>query len=173
MPWYFLVPLILVGLAAVLFLVGSMLPRDHSATSTITLKASPEQVFAAITDWRQFQSWRKNLTAVEEFTMPDGRKGWVEVSNWGRMPLVVEKSEPGRLLVGRIADDSLPFGGTWTHRLEPLPGGGTKLATTEDGFVKPAFFRVMMLVFGAHKTLNEYQTMLAAKFGETVTPVNS
>jgi hypothetical protein len=130
-------------------------------------------VFAAITDWRQFLSWRKDLTAVEEFTAPDGRKGWVETSSWGRMPLVVEQSEPGRLFAGRIADDTLPFGGTWTHRLEALPGDGTKLATTEDGFIKPAHFRVMMLVFGAHKTLNEYQKALAAKFGETAQPVNS
>jgi hypothetical protein len=90
------------------------------------------------------------------------------------MPLVVERSVPQELLVGRIADDELPFGGTWTHRLEPLPGGGTRLATTEDGHIEPALFRLMAkLVFGYHRTLNDYQKALAAKFGEQATPVNS
>ncbi len=173
MPWYFLVPLLLVGCIGLLLLAGSLIAREHTATSTIELKASPAQVWATLTEWRQFKTWRKDLTAIEELTTPDGQKGWVETSSWGRMPLLVERTEPERLFVGRIADDSLPFGGTWTHRLEALPNGGTRLASTEDGFIKPAFFRLMAkVVFGYHKTLNDWQTALASKFGETVSPTN-
>lgn len=173
MPWYFLVPLLLFGCIGVLLLCGSLIARDHTATSTIELKTSPAQVWAAITDWRQFMTWRKELKSIDEFTAPDGRKGWVETSSMGRMPLVIEHSESERIFVGRIADDSLPFGGTWTHRLEALPGGGTRLTSTEDGFVKPAFFRLMAkLVFGYHKTLNDWQTALARKFGESASPSN-
>jgi hypothetical protein len=174
MPWYILVPLVLVGLIVVALLAGSMIDRNHKATSTIELRATPAQVWTALTDWRQFQTWRKDLKAVVAFTAPDGKPGWVETSKWGRMPLVTEQAEAERLFVTRIADDTLPFGGTWTHRLEALPGGGTRLSSTEDGFVKPAFFRLMAkVVFGYHKTLNDYQRALANKFGESVTPTNS
>lgn len=174
MSWYLLVPLILVAVIAVVLLAGSMIEKDHKATSTIELKATPAEVWATLTDWRQFQTWRKDLKAIEAFSAPDGKTGWVETSDWGRMPLVIEQADAERLFVGRIADDSLPFGGTWTHRLEALPGGGTRLSSTEDGFIKPAFFRLMAkMVFGYHKTLNDYQRALAGKFGESVTPVNS
>lgn len=174
MSWYFLVPIALVALIAVVMLAGNMIARDHKATSTIELKATPAQVWAALTDWQQFPSWRKDLQAIEAFTAPDGKQGWVETSAWGRMPLVVEQSQAERLFVGRIASDELPFGGTWSHRLEALPGGGTRLSSTEDGFIKPPFFRLMAkLVFGYHKTLNDYQRALAGKFGESVSPSNS
>lgn len=174
MPWYLLVPLCLAGFVALLMLAGSLVPRDHRATSTIELNASPAMVWSAITDWRQFPEWRKDLKAVEAFAAPDGKQGWVETSGFGRMPLVVEAAEAERLFVGRIADESLPFGGTWTHRLQALPGGGTRLSSTEDGFVRPAVFRLLArFVFGYHKTLNDYQRALAGKFGETAQPCNS
>lgn len=174
MPWYLLVPSVLVGCVALAMLAGSLVSRDHRATSTIELRASPAMVWAAITDWRQFPQWRKDLKAVEAFVSPDGKQGWVETSGFGRMPLVVESAEAERLFVGRIADDGLPFGGTWTHRLETLPDGGTRVSTTEDGFVKPAIFRLLArFVFGYHKTLNDYQRALAGKFGEAAQPTNS
>jgi len=158
----------LAALALVLFAGRSMVAREHSATSTIVLKAPPEKVFEAITDWRNHTTWRKEVTSVEE--LPGGG-GWVETSRFGRLPLRIEKSEPPRLFVGRIADDSLPYGGTWTHRLERTAEGGTRLATTEDGFIGPAPFRLITkLFFGYHRTLNAYQRALAAKFGETAAP---
>ena len=161
----------LAGLALVLFGGGSLISREHSATSTIVLRAPPEQVFAALTDWRGFASWRKEIQSVEE--LPGGQ-GWVEIGSFGRLPLRIEKCEAPSLLVGRIADDSLPFGGTWTHRLERTPDGGTRLATTEDGFIGPPPFRLITkLVFGYHKTLGDYQRALAAKFGESAEPLNS
>ena len=174
MPWYVLVPLLLVGLVALLFALGSLVARDHVATCTIELRASPAQVWAALTDWRAFPQWRRNVQRVEPFAAPDGRQGWCETSDWGRLPLVVESSEPERQLVARIADDKLPFGGTWTYRLEPLPGGGTRFSITEDGFVAPPLFRLLArFVFGYHKTLADWQQMLAAKFGESARPVRS
>jgi uncharacterized protein YndB with AHSA1/START domain len=171
MLWLWIALGIVAALVLVLFVGGALLPRAHVATSSITLEAKPADVWAAIADWRTLQSWRKDVTAVEELPTRDG---WVETSKFGRLPLRVEKSERERLLVTRIADDKLPFGGTWTWRLEPTPDGGTRVSTTEDGFVGPPPFRLLSrFVFGHHATLNAVHRALAAKFGETVTPVNS
>ena len=81
--------------------------REHCATSTIELKASPAQVWNALTDWRQFPQWRKDLKSIEEFTAPDGGKGWVETSDWGRMPLVVERADGSLLVDGSLPVDEL------------------------------------------------------------------
>ena len=174
MPWYLLVPLLLVVLVALAWGGGAMIAKEHTATSTIMLRASPASVWAALQEWQRFPEWRKDLKSVEAFTSPDGKSGWVEFSEWGRMPLVVERSETERCWSVRILDEGLPFGGTWTHRLQPLPNGGTQLVTTEAGHIKPAFFRLLAkFVFGYHKTLNDSQRALASKFGEDVTPSNS
>ena len=171
MLWLWILLGLVLALALVLFAGGALIAREHTATSTVVLQATPAQVWAAIIDWRAIPSWRREVSKVEE--LPGG-KGWVETGRFGRMPLAIERSEPERLLVTRIADDTLPFGGTWTWRLERTATGGTQLAVTEDGFVGPPPFRFLArFVFGHHKTLNGVQQALAARFGEVVTPVNS
>ena len=161
---------VLAALVLVLFVGGSMIQKEHSATCTIEVPAPPEQVFTAITDWKSLMTWNKQVTAVSE--LPGGG-GWVETMGSMTIPLRVEKSEASRLLVVRIADEGLPFGGTWTHRLERT-SQGTKLVSTEDGFIKPAPFRFIAHFFlGYHKTLTDYQKALAVKFGSQAQPVNS
>jgi hypothetical protein len=72
--------------------------------------------------------------------------------------------------VTRIADERLPFGGTWTWELEPNDGG-TRLSITADGFVRPALFRVMArFVFGYHATMNAYLEPCAASSARRSSP---
>lgn len=63
---------------------------------------------------------------------------------------------PPRLLVTRIADSDLPFGGSWTFELEP-EGAATRLTITENGEVYNPFFRFMArFVFGHEGTARAY-----------------
>ena len=56
----------------------------------------------------------------------------------------------------RIADPSLPFGGTWTYELR-AEGSGTSLTLTEDGEVYNPIFRVMQkFFFSPYKTIDTY-----------------
>lgn len=68
-------------------------------------------------------------------------------------------------MVTAIADESLPFGGTWTWQLAP-EGAGCALRITEDGFVKPAPFRYISRIMGYDSTIRGYLTDLSRKFGE-------
>ena len=80
-----------------------------------------------------------------------------------KIPLYFEKMERPSLLVTRIADPKLPFGGTWTYRLAPA-AGGTQVTITEDGEVYNPFFRFMSrFVFGYQATLNEFAKNLEAR----------
>jgi hypothetical protein len=69
-----------------------------------------------------------------------------EHGSHGVVPYRVEVFEPPSRLVMRIADPSLPYGGTWTYEFRP-DGAGTSLTLTEDGEVYNSIFRFMQKVF--------------------------
>jgi hypothetical protein len=79
--------------------------------------------------------------------------------------------DPPRRLIGRIADPSLPFGGSWTYDVV-REGAGSRVMITEDGVVRNPVFRFMSrFVFGHHATQEAYLRALGRKFGHDATPV--
>jgi Uncharacterized conserved protein len=158
----------LAGLVVIMWIVGALLPAEHTATRMARYAQPPEAVWEAITNSSAMTAWRSGLEEVRP--LPSGKAGWLEVSDFGELPLEIVEQDPPRRLVTRIADDSLPFGGTWTYVITPAEGGAT-LRITEDGVVRSAFFRFMArFVFGHTATIETYLTDLGKKFGETVTP---
>ena len=167
MKWVLIVVAVLVIVAAVVWLIGSQLPQGHSASRQAQLPVPPETVWTTITDIQAFPSWRPDVKRV--MTLPDveGRRHWIEDTRNGQLPLVVERSDPPRLLVLRIADPNLPFGGTWTYEIAATSGGST-LTITENGEVYNPVFRFMSrFVFGYEGTMKGYlgnlEKKLAAK----------
>jgi polyketide cyclase/dehydrase/lipid transport protein len=169
MKWLWIALGTLVLLLALLWVVGSFLPREHRATCRARFRASAEVLFALLSDVDGQAAWRPEVKSMRRAEPVDGKPSFVEESSQGSVRYVVELDDPPRQRVLRIADDSLPYGGTWTFRLEP-DAAGTTLAITEDGFVKPPLFRALArFVFGYHATMESTLTALAAKLGETVT----
>jgi hypothetical protein len=88
---------------------------------------------------------------------------WIEESNRMKIPMRFERLEPPSLLVSRIDTDALPFGGTWTYRSAPVPGG-SQLTITEDGEVSNLVFRfVSRFVFGHYATIDGFLKNLQAR----------
>jgi len=168
--WIVIVIGALLVLALVLWIVGSMLPREHVATSRARFAEPAEIIWAAITDHAAMSGWRSGMKQVVRGADQGGKAVWVETSSFGEIPLRVEEAVPPKRYVLEIASDALPFGGTWTYEIEPA-AGGCQLSITENGFVKPALFRVMSrYVFGYHATLDQYLRDLAKRLGESVQP---
>ena len=169
MKWILIAGASLAALVALLFLVGSALPREHRATCRARFRASAQQLFALLTDVDGYPAWRTGVKSVRRLEPIGGKPAFEEDSKHGVVPYAIEETVPERRLVLRIADDSLPYGGTWTFALEP-GADGTILSITEDGFVDPALFRVLSrYVFGHHSSMEEYLASLAKELGETVT----
>ena len=160
MKWIVIAIVVLGVLVALVALIGSRLPQSHRASVEQTLAVAPEAVWRTITDIDAFPSWREGLKRVQRLPDRDGRPVWVEEGRSGKMTLAVERLEPPRLLVGRIADPGLPFGGTWTYEIMPAPGGSL-LRITEDGEVYNPIFRFMArFIFGYEGTIRSYMTSL-------------
>ena len=72
---------------------------------------------------------------------------------------------PSRRVV-RIADRTLPFGGTWTYTIAP-DGDASRLSITEDGEIYNVIFRFVARFFmGYTSTMDEALRDIARKFGE-------
>jgi uncharacterized protein YndB with AHSA1/START domain len=168
MKWILLVVGVLVAIIAVIAIVGLLLPRDHVASTTAHINAPPDSVWNALADVREYPRWRAGLRSVDVLST-DGALRWREHSSDGAITFErTEEQRPGRL-VSRIADETLPFGGTWTYELAP-EAEGTSLRITERGYVTNPLFRFMArFVFGHHRTQEDFLRALGRRFGHDVT----
>ena len=95
--------------------VGWLLPEKHTASRQATFRRRLKQCGRSLPMSRRFRRGAATSRRVERLPDRDGRPVWVEEGGNGRMTFAVERSEAPRLLVVRIADPDLPFGGTWTY----------------------------------------------------------
>jgi uncharacterized protein YndB with AHSA1/START domain len=168
MRWALVLLGALVAVVILVVAIGYMLPVAHLATRQARFTQPPDAVWSAITDVPAYPSWRPDVTRVETLPPQDGRSRWVEEGGGQRIAFEVVESEAPRKLVVRIADPSLPFGGTWTYLLAP-DDSGTTLAITENGEVYNPIFRFMArYVFGHTATMEKYLAALGKHFGQTV-----
>jgi uncharacterized membrane protein len=158
---------VLVVLAAVMALVGSRLPKNHTASRSILFHRSPREVYDVVRDFSSAPSWRSDLKSVEVKTQPDGKINFREVGS-DTVDYEVAEDIPERRLVTRILNTDLGYSGQWTYEFVP-EGGGTRVKITEDGEVSNVLFRFMSrYVFGHTSTMDSYLSSLAKRFGENV-----
>jgi len=167
MKWVLVVVLALALAAALAALIGSRLAQSHRASLTKAFPAPAEAIWSAITDVEAFPSWRSGVTRVERLPDRNGNPVWIEEGRSGKITLAVERMEAPRLLVGRIADPNLPFGGTWTYEITP-DGAGSRLTITENGEIYNPLFRFMArFIFGYEGTIRSYMSSLEKRLAGT------
>lgn len=153
--------IVLVALVAFVILIvaiGAMLPKQHTASRTVELRATAEQVFALISGP---QDWRTDL---KEYKFFDERtRHMVRESDKHGQTITYEivQSQPPSLLKRTIADKNLPFGGSWTWKIVPQ-GSGCSVTITEDGEVyNPVFRFVSKFIMGHTRTIDSYLAILS------------
>lgn len=145
-----------------LFAGGALLPRDHVATGSIKVASAPLEIWQTIRNVGNHPSWRKGVTRVEILEGdPLAPTTWIEYRGRDQLKLHLEAADAPRRCVTRIADENLPFGGTWTIELTE-ENGQTRVRVTEHGFVKLPPFRVIArFLIGYSRTLQDYLRELA------------
>jgi hypothetical protein len=165
MKWLWL-PGVLLMLFGLVMAIGAVLPVRHRATRRARFRQSPAVLYAILAGP---PDWRSDVKSFGSLPDRDGRRQWWEQDGHGRRIRyeLVEDSPPLRRTV-RIADPSLPFGGTWTYEISPAPEGAD-LRITEDGEVRNAIFRfVSRFVIGHTRTIETFFSNLGTKTGEPV-----
>jgi uncharacterized protein YndB with AHSA1/START domain len=168
----FVVVLVLVGLAALVVMVGTFIPREHSVSVRARYARPPGEVWKVLTDVEAIPTWRPSIRSVQRKHDVDGKPVWVERLRRFDLPLEVTEWVPEKRMVASIADDAgkLPFGGTWTWTLREVPDG-TEVTLTENGFVDQPLFRVVAhFVLGHSRSMESYLRDLGTRFGETTAP---
>jgi uncharacterized membrane protein len=157
--WLLVALAVVVVLIATVFVVGALLPRRHVASRTRRVSAPPERVFALLRDVASAPTWRRGVSSVD--VLPGEPVRWREHGKNGDILFARDVEEAPHRIVTRIADDSLPFGGTWTFDLA-ADGDGTRVTITEDGEVKSPVFRfVSTLIIGHTSSIDAFLDDLA------------
>jgi uncharacterized protein YndB with AHSA1/START domain len=157
-------------LAGVIALIGSRLPKTHTASRSVLLRQSPNQVYAVARDFGSAPTWRSDVKRIEVQTQPGQRVHFREEGKNGTVNYELVEDVPSQRMVTRILDTDLGYSGKWTYVFSP-DNSGTRVTITEDGEVSNVLFRFMShYVFGQTATLDGYLTSLAKKFGESATP---
>lgn len=160
----------LVAVVAIAFGIGLALPRTHSATSRVTLKRPPDEVWVVVRDLGGLLGTWSDLKSAKRLADQGGKEVWEQDVGGFPITLIIEESTPPSRMVTRVdAAPDAAFGGTWTYELTPS-GSGAQVTVTEAGYVSNPLFRVMMKAMGVHRTADSYLKALGAKFGETVKP---
>ncbi len=161
MKWVLLGLTSLAVVAALAAFIGSRLAQSHRASVVRTFPVAADVIWAAITDIEAFPSWRAGVTRAKRLPDRDGLPIWIEEGRSGKMTLSIERMERPRILVARIADPKLPFGGTWTYEIMP-DGTGSRLTITENGEIYNPMFRFMArFILGYEGTIRSYMSSLA------------
>ena len=176
MKWVLIILGAVIGLVALMALIGALVAREHRATSTVTLRQPPDSVWKVVRDLGGVPAWWPEIKESVRQTDKNGQEVWRQKMSGWDVPLIVIESAPPRRLVTQI-DTSAggAFGGTWTYELVPdAGGGGTKISVTEAGWIGNPIFRFLSrFVFGYYGTLDGYLKALGKHFGEAVQPAHS
>lgn len=164
MKWLLILLGLLLLVIAMVVITGLLLPKQHVATRSLSLRQSPEVVYALIAGP---PTWRSTVRSYEPVGKIDGKTTWREVDQHNNA-ITYEEEEavaPSRR-VTRIADKNLPFGGTWRYEIQPA-NGGCVLRITENGEVYNPLFRfVSRFVMGHTATIDQFLKDVAGHFQE-------
>ncbi len=163
--------LIVVIAGVTAYAIGARLPVNHTASVTGTVEASPERVFAIITDVGAAPKWRKAVKTVQVLPPDAGRDHWVEdLGHKTRMNFLATRTVPPDAQQHALREVLLDvpgasYGGTWTYQIQPGPSPNqTILQITETGFIHPPIYRFMMThLFGMTRNLDQYMHDLQAE----------
>jgi hypothetical protein len=166
MRWIIIIGGGLCLLVGVVAWIGSRLPVKHHATRKARFRATPERLYAILAGP---PNWRQEVKAYGELPDANGHKTWWEQDGHGKkIRYELMEDRPAARRVVRIADQGLPFGGTWTFEIVPAPEGAD-LRVHEDGEIYNLAFRFLSrFVFGYYGSIEGFLRNLGAKLGEPV-----
>lgn len=147
--------LVLSGL--VLYLLGHLLPLRHTARHSFTVPQPRALVWKTLTDYAGMPRWWPAVKSVRFETRADGRVvTWNTGAHGQEIGFFTRKEQAPVRFVREMTSDNPHFGGSWTFELADT-ADGTRVTISEDGFVRPAFYRAIAhYIMGYDSTMKDY-----------------
>lgn len=142
-------------LAALILLIGWLLPETREGRAETTIEAPPDLVLAVIADVETQPEWRDVGTVTRT------EVGWFEVTARGeQIDFVSDEMSVDRIRLRFTSDAG--YSGEWEALLEPV-SGGTRIAVVERATVPSPLGRIIArLVFDPTAFATEYLASLKA-----------
>ena len=151
----------------VMWAVGLAIPAEHSVSGGASLTVPPDSVWAVLTDYQGYPTWRKELLRVEMLPPREGHPVWREYAAHDQNVAfeAVDAAVNSRLVIV-IADRNLPYEGSWTITLAS-ENGGTRVSIDEEGRVNSPILRFIARVFfNPTSSIENYLKALGERFGK-------
>jgi len=157
MRYLLIVLVVLLAIPVIAYVGGLFISETHTATVTRQIDRPAEIVWRSLTEVQGYDRWRTGVERIEVLSDSTQPLRWREVYS-NQEPITFEETarvDSTRWTV-RIADDDLPFGGSWTYELERT-ARGTQFTITENGEVYNPLFRfISKFVMGYTDTMNRF-----------------
>lgn len=153
-----------------LWFVGRNAPREHVATSRITVAKTVEEVWPLVSDLEGQSDWLDGIESVERITNESGREVFVQHGTLGEVPLIIVENEAPHRFATQVDVGEEQWGGTWRWELTPNEGGCT-ISITEEGWVDNPLMRLVAAhAMDHHQAMDMVLTNLARHLGEEREP---
>ncbi len=164
-----LVPFVTFGLIVVAAIagIGYLQPLEHVARSELVVRKPVDEVWPIVADLERWPSWVEEFDSVSKRGRSGEAINYQASSEWGDIPLVVERLRPPRELVTFM--DAGKFVGRWHFVVEEVPAG-TQVTITEHGEVKNPLFRGLRFFTDEHASIKSFQRALANRLAVASEP---
>ncbi|MCU0829334.1 MAG: hypothetical protein MUE52_18595 [Tabrizicola sp.] len=143
------------GLAALVLLIGWLLPATREGRAETVIAAPPDRILAVIADVKAQPDWRAVGQVIRT------ADGWQEVTPRETITFVTDEMTEARIRL-RFAS-SAGYAGAWEAVLEPV-AGGTRIAVVERATVPSPLARILSrLMFDPGEFATTYLADLKAR----------
>lgn len=163
--------IVVLACVAVYFMASS-LPREHRASSTIEVAATPEELWPLVADLEGQAEWSEMIHSVDVSETADGQKLYTQMTDMGPLPLVVVLSEEPERFKTEIHGTDMGWGGTWDWTIEPTDAG-SRMTIVEEGWIEnPVFKFLSHYVMEPHEAMDSVLTLIAREVGSDSMPTH-
>jgi len=167
MVWLIVILSITIGPWVLFALIGLVTPRERATTRSVFIPGvRPEKIWKTISNFATSAAWRDEIKKIEAMPARDGQPVWREYLHHGpAIPLATIVREKPHRLVREVADERLPYTGSFEYELLE-EDGGTRVRFTERSGARNIIKRGMQRIITNHgESTGLVLTSIAKRFG--------
>ena len=155
MSWVLIILGGLIGLIALAFIVGSLLPAHYAGSVTVSIPHAPAAVWAELMSVEKHPIGGRMVRAVQRLPDHHGLACWTEDLGQSIVTVRTVEAEPPSRVVREMNDSVVPMTARAEIRLEPAGAGctvtGEHRITVRHGTWHVPIFRIMLTITGGAK----------------------